>query len=114
MPTAHQTRKARLSAETEFKRTEAATVEQHPARAYAQPSYVTGRTLSDGVTRFGKPGQCQACGAFRLDGNPPTVHRTDCVAGPDGSQLHALNAAKVPDRIPTKIPRGQRPVHLRR
>jgi hypothetical protein len=29
-------------------------------------------------------GQCQQCKAFRIDGQPPTVHRTGCPMGPDG------------------------------
>ncbi len=34
--------------------------------------------------------QCPACGVFRIDGHPPTVHRTDCGLGPDGSQIGPL------------------------
>jgi hypothetical protein len=33
------------------------------------------------ATRREAVGQCQMCGAFRLDGGPPTVHRTGCPAG---------------------------------
>jgi hypothetical protein len=32
-------------------------------------------------------GQCLTCGAFTLTGDPPVVHRTGCVGGPDGSQV---------------------------
>lgn len=34
--------------------------------------------------------QCPGCGAFRLDGQPPTVHRHRCRMGPDGSRLPVL------------------------
>lgn len=33
-------------------------------------------------------GECRHCGAWRVDGRPPTVHRHKCASGgPDGSQL---------------------------
>jgi len=36
-------------------------------------------------------GQCQMCGAFRLDGRPPTVHRYRCRSGgPDGETVGVL------------------------
>lgn len=88
MSTAHQTRKARLAVEREFKAQEAAPVDTRPADA---PT-TTGvrRSYADGFTRYNRAGQCQTCGAYRLDGQPPTVHRTDCLDGPDGSQLPAV------------------------
>jgi hypothetical protein len=39
-----------------------------------------------------KPNQCNECGAFREDGYPPTVHRTGCRCGPDGSQVAMVRA----------------------
>lgn len=36
------------------------------------------------------PNGCTECGAFRPDGQHPTVHRHKCSAGPDGSTLNAL------------------------
>lgn len=37
-------------------------------------------------------GRCTYCGAFRLDGLPPTVHFTRCGLGPDGSQIGPLRS----------------------
>lgn len=89
--TSNQTvRRARLAAEQEFRRTEQAVVEQaEDYRPAAQPTSER-RAYADGYTRYNRPGQCTACGAWRVDGQPPTVHRTDCVEGPDGSQLPAV------------------------
>lgn len=112
MSTAHQTRKARLAIEQQFKRQELDAERQYVERLVPAPS--PRRALSAGQTRFGKPGQCAYCGVFRADGQPPTVHRTDCGAGPDGSALPALNADRVPDKVPTKIPAPQRSRHPRR
>lgn len=28
--------------------------------------------------RHMQPGECPACGAFRLDGQPPQIHEPDC------------------------------------
>lgn len=96
MTSNHTVRKARLAAEQEFRRTEQAMVEQaEDYRPAAQPTSER-RAYADGYTRYNRPGQCTACGAWRVDGQPPTVHRTDCVEGPDGSALPALNT--VPDR----------------
>jgi hypothetical protein len=39
------------------------------------------------AAKYEAAGQCTRCGAFRLDGQPPTVHRHSCTLGPDGSQL---------------------------
>lgn len=79
-------RKARLAAEREFRLSEA----PQPVEADEAPPVRRGGFVADAYTRMGRPGQCGGCGAFRLDGNPPTVHRTDCVYGPDGSQLSPL------------------------
>lgn len=40
--------------------------------------------------RRGRPGQCEACGAFRTDGRPVTAHFTGCEEGPDASQAGIL------------------------
>lgn len=83
-------RKARVAAEKEFKRSEA---EADQAAQY-RPAVIipagTRRGYEDGYTRYGRPGQCQACGAWRADANPPTVHRAGCVEGPDGSRVPAV------------------------
>lgn len=38
----------------------------------------------------GRPGQCDACGTFRPDGQPVTTHFTGCPRGSDGRQLGAV------------------------
>lgn len=43
-------------------------------------------------------GQCSACGAFRLDGLPPTVHRTGCVA-PDRLPVAAVVEPNTPGGV---------------
>jgi len=82
-------RKARNFAAQELK---AAERDQGAANAWAERDRPTAarRYFADGLTEFGRQGQCRGCGAWRTDGQPPTVHRTDCVYGPDGSQLAAL------------------------
>lgn len=89
MTSNHTVRKARVAAEQELKTAEAG--DRPDERATGDR-----REYADGYTRFGKTGQCRTCGTFRTDGKPPTVHRTDCVDGPDGSGLPAVN--DVPDR----------------
>lgn len=42
-------------------------------------------------------GQCRACATFRLDGEPPSVHRHGCTEGPDGSQLRPLSRPEFGD-----------------
>lgn len=81
MSTAQQIRKARLAMEREFK---AGEVPARWAPTASQPDTI------DGQTRYGRPGQCRDCGAFRTDGQPPTVHRTDCRRGPNGMELPAV------------------------
>lgn len=111
MTTAHQTRKARVEAERVFKAEEREAA--RPERSHVYPVASHTKTLGDGLTRFGRPGQCPACGSFRADGKPPTIHRTDCTMGPDGSALPALNS--VPDRkIPGRVPPAQRSRTVRR
>jgi hypothetical protein len=34
--------------------------------------------------------QCPECGAFRLDGKPPIVHRTACSHGPSGLEYGVI------------------------
>jgi hypothetical protein len=31
--------------------------------------------------------QCAGCGVFRLDGDPPILHREDCLDQPDPAEL---------------------------
>lgn len=114
MTSAHQTRKARVAAEQRLKAVER---ELHnpapPVERHTYPAPAT-RTYGDGLTRMGRVGQCQTCGAFRTDGRPPTVHRTDCVMGPDGSRLPPLNAIRRPSRSPGRVPPPQRSTATRR
>jgi hypothetical protein len=39
-----------------------------------------------------RPGQCPACGAFRTDGQPVTVHFHGCGLGPHGLQVGPVRA----------------------
>jgi hypothetical protein len=83
----HTVRKARIAAERLFKESE------QPGDAVAAAwagDAAPRRYVADGLTVHGRPGQCAGCGAWRTDGKPPTVHRTDCVYGPDGSRIAAV------------------------
>lgn len=83
-------RKARVAAEKAFKRSEAEADQVAQYRPAVIIPAGTRRGYEDGFTRYGRPGQCQACGAWRADGQAPSVHRTDCVEGPDGSRMPAV------------------------
>lgn len=61
--------------------------------ATAGPLDPTGRV--DASTTWGRRGQCRNCGAWRADGTPPTVHRTNCGLGPAGSELPAVSDPSV-------------------
>lgn len=94
--TPHQIRKARLSAQRDLKAVEG--VGRWPA--------------AEAATKFGRPGQCQSCGAWRADGQPPTVHRTDCREGPAGWDLPAEVTADphpLPAALRTPPPVAQPP-----
>lgn len=54
-------------------------------------------------------GQCPDCGAFRLDGTPPTVHRYLCTRGPDGEQVGAVLATLVKGMNPQRRPKLETP-----
>jgi hypothetical protein len=58
---------------------------------YDQSTYAK---MLDAARRETAPhdGQCEGCSAWRLDGQPPTVHRHLCPFGPDGRQLDPLTA----------------------
>ena len=90
MSTAHQTRKARLAMEKDLKASEAPTRWVPPGEP---------RLFPDGLTQHGHPGQCKTCGAFRIDCDPPTVHRTGCPVGPDG-----LHYGEIPQQPRPAVP----------
>lgn len=42
------------------------------------------RVATQSAAYANRPNACTICGAFRSDGQPPTVHFTGCHGGPDG------------------------------
>jgi hypothetical protein len=86
----HTVRKARIAAERLFKESEQEPNAPLAAWTGDDNEPVSRKYFADGLTVHGRPGQCAGCGAWRTDGKPPTVHRTDCVYGPDGSRIAAV------------------------
>jgi hypothetical protein len=99
----HTVRKARIAAERLFKESE----QSDDDASVADPVGPSERRyFADGLTRHGRPGQCAGCGVWRPDGKPATVHRTDCVYGPDGS---AIAPVFDPSALHRKTPTAVKP-----
>jgi hypothetical protein len=77
-------KKARIAAAREFKD---ATAVRGGGADWHGTGQSSRRFFADGLTEYGREGQCASCGAWRPDGQPPTVHRYQCAFGPDGMQL---------------------------
>lgn len=90
MTSNHTVRKARIAAERLFKESEQQPDDAPMVSWLDEAAPAPRRYFADGITTHGRPGQCAGCGAWRTDGKPPTVHRTDCVYGPDGSRIAAV------------------------